>query len=173
MCTELCNVEPDHRVCDDTSRGRKGVLEDRAGGFKAHGAGPGATREVDMRLRTLAKSVDGIITTRRSWISGGYSVHTSGGGRLEDLISFSSCWSEISSLTKWVLIFRGRWSRKKPLNRKHSSLWTLWDIGSKKHIFPINMEGLLPAAKVRVMNAWYLWKGFSVWSSVRRSLRDS
>ena len=42
------------------------------------------------RLRTLAESVDRIIPTRRSRRSGGYSVHTFGGGRLPDLVSFSS-----------------------------------------------------------------------------------
>ena len=42
------------------------------------------------RLRTLLESVDRIITTRRFWRSGGYSIHTSGGGRLPDLVSFFS-----------------------------------------------------------------------------------
>ena len=42
------------------------------------------------RLRMLAESVDEIIKTRRRRRSGGYILHTSGGGRLPDLISFSS-----------------------------------------------------------------------------------
>ena len=42
------------------------------------------------RLRTLSESVDRVIRTRRNWRSGGYKVHTSGGGRLPDLVSFSS-----------------------------------------------------------------------------------
>ena len=42
------------------------------------------------RLRTLAESVDRIIKTRRRQRSGGYSVYTSVGGGLPDLISFSS-----------------------------------------------------------------------------------
>ena len=41
-------------------------------------------------LRTLAESIDGIIKTRRRRRVDGYSVDTSGGGRLPDLISFSS-----------------------------------------------------------------------------------
>ena len=41
-------------------------------------------------LRALLKIVDRIIRTRRSLRSGRYSVHTSGGGRLPDLVSFSS-----------------------------------------------------------------------------------
>ena len=43
-----------------------------------------------LRLRMLSESVDRVIRTRRNWRSGGYSVHTSGGGRLTDLVSFSS-----------------------------------------------------------------------------------
>ena len=42
------------------------------------------------RLRMLAESIDGIIKTWRRRRSGRYSVHTSGGGGLPDLISFSS-----------------------------------------------------------------------------------
>ena len=42
------------------------------------------------RLRTLPGSVDRVIRTRRNRRSGGYSVHTSDGGRLPDLVSFSS-----------------------------------------------------------------------------------
>ena len=37
-----------------------------------------------------AEDVGGIIKTRRRWRSGGYSVHSSSGGGLPDLISFSS-----------------------------------------------------------------------------------
>ena len=39
------------------------------------------------RLRTLSERFDRII---RNWRSGGYSVHTSGRGRLPDLVSFSN-----------------------------------------------------------------------------------
>ena len=41
-------------------------------------------------LRMLAESIDGIIKTRRRQRSGRYSIYTFGGGRLPDLISFSS-----------------------------------------------------------------------------------
>ena len=43
-----------------------------------------------LRLRTLSESVVRVIRTRRNRRSGRYSVHTSGGGRLPDLVSFSS-----------------------------------------------------------------------------------
>ena len=42
------------------------------------------------RLCTLGESADGIIKAGGRQRSGGYSVHTSGIGRLPDLISFSS-----------------------------------------------------------------------------------
>ena len=42
------------------------------------------------RLRTLSESADRIIRTWRNWRSGGYNVHTSGRGRLPELVSFSS-----------------------------------------------------------------------------------
>ena len=47
---------------------------------------------------TLAESVDRIIKTRRRQRSGGYSVHTSVGGRLPDLISFSSKLARIGDI---------------------------------------------------------------------------
>ena len=66
--------------------------------------------EKQVEVGMLSKSVDRVIRTRRNRTSGRYSAHTSGGGRLPDLVSFSSKLrgSEISSLIKWVLTFRGR-----------------------------------------------------------------
>ena len=126
------------------------------------------------RLRTLSESIDRSIRTRRSWRSGGYSVHTFGRGRLPDLVSFSSKLAWIRDIfSHQVGLIFWREMRNKPLKRKHSSLWTLWDSSSMEHIFPINLEGFLSAAKVRDMNSWYLWKGLRVCSSVRCSLRDS
>ena len=42
------------------------------------------------RLRTLSESVDRVIRTRRNRRSGGKSIHTSGRGRLPDLVNISS-----------------------------------------------------------------------------------
>ena len=50
------------------------------------------------RLRTLAEGVDVIILIWKRWRSGRYSIHTSGGGGLPDLISFSSKFARIGGL---------------------------------------------------------------------------
>ena len=43
--------------------------------------------------------------------------------------------------------------KKEAFEQKTFICVTLWDSGSKEHIFPINVEGFLSAAKVRDMNA--------------------
>ena len=74
-------------MCGDTSRGRRLYwrtedVQDMEQDKEQH--------EKQVRLRTLSESVDRVNRTRRNWRSGGYRIHTSGGGRLPDLVSFSS-----------------------------------------------------------------------------------
>ena len=108
-----------------------------------------------VRLRMLAESVDGIIKTGRKWRSGGFGVHTSGGGGLPDLVSFSSKLARIRDILSHQLgpdVGR-EIIEKESFNRKHSSLCTLWARGSKEYILPIKVKGFLSAAKVRDIHA--------------------
>ena len=121
--------------------------EGGAGGWGASGAGQGA-----IRWTTLAEGVDVIILIRKRQRRRGYSVHTSGGGGLPDLISFSSKLARIrDNLSHQVDPDVGR--EKETFDQETFILVNSVGQRSKEHIFPIKVEGFLSAAKVSDMNA--------------------
>ena len=108
MCKEFCNVEPDHCVCNDTSRDqrlywRTEDVKDVEKEEEQHGKQGKVEDVVGERCQNHPNQEK----PEKWWIQGSH-FWQSRTARFLSALAASLRGSQISSLIKWVLIFGGR-----------------------------------------------------------------